>query len=76
MTPMEQMLKGRAPLRCACGAELFVTVRDEGGVSVGSFVPCKCGSTANVIVPSGSIMGAMQGVSVWQVWGPSESADK
>jgi len=73
MTPMERLLKDRRPLRCECGADLFVNVREEDGASVGSFVPCRCGSIADVNVPPGSIMGAMEGISVWQVWGPRRS---
>ena len=71
---MAELLKGRSPLRCSCGTELFVepTTTDDG--ETGRFVPCKCGTDEPVFVPQGSIIDSIGGVSPEHVWGPPEQA--
>ncbi len=58
--------KGRSPLRCGCGAELFVELSGD----LGRFVQCKCGTDEPIVVPQGSIIGSISGVSPLRVWGP------
>jgi hypothetical protein len=67
---LPELLKGRSPLLCICGRELFVEeiTTDDGHAA--RFIPCRCGSEAAIYVPPGSIVGSIGGINPLQVWGP------
>lgn len=71
METMATLLKGRAPLRCSCGEELFVEEIETDDGQRARFIPCRCGSEELIFVPEGSIVGSLSPTGPYHVWGPA-----
>ena len=73
MTPesMTGLFRGRKPLRCSCGEELFVeaVVTEDGEADSHRFVDCECGTIEPILIPHGSLIGGFS-AGPWHAWGP------